>query len=112
MTRFERGEVVLVQFVFADERGRKRRPGLILSSADYHADRNEVVIAALTSNTERLLYGDTLLTRWSEAGLPRPSVVTAIVRTVKESMIAAGVGRLPQAEMKRVESNLRRCLGL
>jgi hypothetical protein len=32
MTRFSRGDVVLVKFVFADEKGATQRPGLIVST--------------------------------------------------------------------------------
>lgn len=62
-TSCERGDVVLVRFVFADERGAKRRPVLVLSGDDGHAGREEVIVAALTSNVARLLPGDHLIER-------------------------------------------------
>jgi len=39
MTSFSRGDVVLVKFVFSDEKGAKQRPGLIVSTDGYHQGR-------------------------------------------------------------------------
>ena len=54
MTSFSRGDIVLVKFVFADEKVVKQRPGLIVSTARYHQGRGETILAAITSNVGRL----------------------------------------------------------
>src|SRR6266403_1965133 len=41
MTSCSRGDVVLVKFVFADEKGAKQRPGLIVSIDRYHQGRRD-----------------------------------------------------------------------
>lgn len=112
MTSFSRGDVVLVRFVFADEKGTKRRPGLIVSTDRYHQGRREAILAAITSNVDRLLVGDYAITAWREAGLLSPSVVTGIVRTIKQEMIAARMGALPASELHAVEDTLREVLAL
>ena len=86
MTGFSQGDVVLVNFVFSDESGVKHRPAMILSTDRYHRSRQETVVAAITSNVQRLLVGDHKLRAWREAGLLYPSVVTGIIRTVKQDM--------------------------
>lgn len=112
MTSSDRGAIVLVRFVFADETGAKRRPALVLSTEQYHAGRREVLVAAITSNVGRLLVGDHLIEGWHEAGLPLPSVVTGILRTVKHNMIDARLGVLSDPDLTSVEHNLRVSLGL
>lgn len=72
MTSFSRGDIVLVKFVFADEKGVNQR----------------------------------------EAGLPHPSVVTGILRTIKHEMIARTLGGLPAPELRAVEEKLRQVLEL
>ena len=67
-TGYSRGDVVLVQFIFSEETGSKRRPVLLLSSEQYMRGRQEVVVSAITSNTRRLLTGDHLMIDWEEAG--------------------------------------------
>ena len=112
MTSCSRGDIVLVKFVFADEKGAKQRPGLILSTDQYHHGRREAILAAITSNVGRLLVGDYAITAWREAGLLHPSIVTGIVRTIKHDMIASRMGVLPASEMHAVEETLREILAL
>ena len=112
MTSFSRGDVVLVKFVFADERGAKQRPGLIVSTDRYHQGRREMIMAAITSNVGRLLVGDYKVKAWRESGLLYPSIVTGIVRTIKHDMIASKMGELPVSELRSVENKLREILAL
>src|SRR5882672_10082849 len=86
MTSCSRGDVVLVKFVFADEKGAKQRPGLIVSVDRYHQGRQDAILAAITSNVGRLLVGDYKIRAWREAGLLFPSTVTGIIRTIKQKM--------------------------
>ena len=57
MTGFNRGDVVLVNFIFPDESGVNRRPGLIISTVAYHVGRDEAIVVAITSRTDRILVG-------------------------------------------------------
>ena len=109
---YERGTIVLVRFVFADETGAKQRPALILSTPQYHAGRHEVVVAALTSNVGRMLVGDHAIKAWRRAGLPLPSVVTGILRTIKRDMIVGTLGALSGSDLRAVERHVRASLGL
>ena len=112
MTSFSRGDLVLVKFVFADEKGVKQRPGLIVSTDRYHRSRRETILVAITSNLGRLLAGDYKIKAWRESGLLYPSIVTGIVRTIKHDMIAGKLGALPLAELAAVEDGLREILAL
>lgn len=112
MTTYSRGDVVLVKFVFADEKGIKQRPGLVVSSAAYHRGRREAILAAITSRMGRSLVGDYRVAQWKEAGLPLPSTVTGIIRTIKQDMIIRKLGALSSAELASVESQLRVSLAL
>lgn len=112
MTTCRRGEIVLVSFVFADEKGVKKRPALVLSAEAYHAGRKEMIVAAMTSNIERILHGDYMIKDWKSCGLPLPSVVTAIIRTVKQDMVLRTLGTLPSPERKAFDKSLRSVLSL
>jgi len=46
---YEKGEVVLVPFPFADLTAAKQRPALIISSKSYNKKHAEVLIIAITS---------------------------------------------------------------
>jgi len=108
---YEQGDVVLVRFVFTDETGAKLRPTVILSTSDYHEGRQEVIVAAITSNVQRLLAGDHLIEGWQGAGLLFPSVATGIIRTVKQAMIERRLGKMPAADMQAIQEQIRHVLG-
>ncbi|HLE43757.1 MAG TPA: type II toxin-antitoxin system PemK/MazF family toxin [Methylomirabilota bacterium] len=112
MTDCGRGDVILVGFVFADESGRKLRPALVVSSAGYHRARHEVIVAAITSNVRRRLFGDHLISDWKGAGLLFPSVATGILRTIKRSMVHRKLGAMPKTDLEAVDQALQRSLGL
>jgi mRNA-degrading endonuclease toxin of MazEF toxin-antitoxin module len=48
MTVYNRGDVVLVGFVFSDESGKKLHPAVVISSAAYNRARQEVIVAAMS----------------------------------------------------------------
>lgn len=111
-TGYRRGDIVLVNFLFSEEAGVKKRPALVVSSDAYQKGRQEAIVAAITSNLGRHLIGDTLVSDWKGAGLLYPSQVSMVVRTVKQPMIARQLGRLERENLDSVEKNLRIVLGL
>jgi len=112
MTEYSRGDVVLVSFVFPDETGIKQRPAVVVSSETYHQGREEAIIAAITSRTDRVLVGDHLISDWQGAGLLFPSVATGIIRTIKQGMIARKLGAMAEHDLQSVDKNLELALGL
>lgn len=112
MTGYKRGDVVLIGFVFSDESGRKLRPALVLSSPAYHRGRREVIVAAITSNVRRRLFGDHLISEWKGAGLLFPSTATGILRTITSAMIERQLGTMARPDLDAVDRRLRRSLAL
>ncbi len=111
MTKYKRGDIVLVDFGFSEETGSKKRPTLIISSDNYHSDRQEVIVVAITGNIKRALFGDTKIDKWKEAGLICPSLVTGIMRTIKGTMIIRKLGTLLLQDFQKVQKNLGKALG-
>ena len=112
MIAYRRGDVVLVGFVYSDESGRKVRPALVISASAYHRAREEMIVAAITSNIGRRRFGDHHIGDWREAGLLFPSMVTGIIRTIKRNMVVRKLGSLAQSDLEGVDREMRKCLGL
>ena len=112
MTNYKSGDLVLVEFVFTDETGSKKRPALIISSDNYNKNRHEVIVAAITSNIARILTGDTMIDGWEEAGLIYPSLVTGVIRTIKKNMISRKLGALTKQDLTKVQENLKKAIKL
>jgi mRNA interferase MazF len=111
MIKCKYGGIVLINFGFSEGIGFKKRPALVISSEAYHAERQEVVILAITSNVNRIFLGDTKISEWKEAGLLYPSLVTAIIRTVKSDMIFRKIGEISQVDLNKVNENVRKIIG-
>ncbi|MEW6033632.1 MAG: type II toxin-antitoxin system PemK/MazF family toxin, partial [Chloroflexota bacterium] len=88
------------------------RPAVIVSSDAYHQGRQEAIIAAITSRTDRMLVGDHRIGDWREAGLLFPSVATGIIRTIKQDMIARRLGALADDDLQALSRNLKLAMGL
>jgi len=112
MTKYSRGNVVLVSFVFADETGVKQRPAVIISSDTYHQQRQEAIISAITSRIDRILVGDHVINDWREARLLFPSVATGIIRTIKQSLVVRKLGKMPGDDLKEIDKQLSIAFGI
>ncbi len=110
MTNYKRGDIVLVDFGFSEGVGAKKRPVLIISSDNYHKSRQEVIVAAITSNIKRALFGDTKIDKWKEARLIYPSLVTGVIRTIKVRVIIHKLGVLSKQDFQKVQKNLGKAM--
>ena len=110
MINYNQGDMLLVDFSFSEGAGSKKRPALIISSDNYHKKRQEVIIMAITSNIDRVLFGDTRINQWKEAGLLFPSVVTAIIRTIKTRIAIRKLGVLSKQDFHSVRESLKKAI--
>jgi len=109
--KYKQRDVVLVEVIFSEDLGVKKRPALIISDKYYHNYREEVVVSAITSNIDRLLAGDTKIQNWQKAGLKYPSLVTGIIQTIKINMIGRKLGKLSERDFLETQINLKKSLG-
>lgn len=110
MINFKPGDIVLIEVIFSEQTGSKKRPALIISTEDYNKNRKDIIIAAITSNTSRILLADTLIEEWKKSGLLCSSVVTATIQTIKNDMIIKKLGNLPKKEFDNVKFNLKKAI--
>ncbi len=80
-------------------------------SDDYNKGRQEVIVAAVTSNIKRVLSGDTKIDGWKEAGLLYPSLATGIIRTLKANLIIRKLGTLRKQDFQKAQDNLKKAMG-
>lgn len=113
MTIYERGEVILVPFPFSERLAAKRRPALIISSNDYNASCEDLLIAQITSRVDvRPRPGDYNLTAWKEAGLLAPSLVRARIATINKSLVIRRLGHLLENDLEAVTAALAIAVGV
>lgn len=107
MTNYKRGDIVLVDFIFSTGTGIKKRPALIISGEKYNNTRQDIIIAAITSNISRNLFGDTMIEHWQAAGLLKPSVCAGIIQTINFTLIERKLGEVVESDLKEIIQNLK-----
>jgi len=109
---YKTGDIVLVEIIFADRTGIKKRPAVIICSQSYIKARDDIIVAPITSNIKRTLLGDTKIKEWERAGLLRPSQVVGIFQTIHSSLIERKLGKLADKDLQTAKINLRKTLAL
>ena len=113
MTRYNRGDVILVPFPFTDQTTTKKRPAIIVSSDAYNSISQDVVIMAITGQIRgRIGIGEFLIEDWQDAGLLRPSAVKSAISTIEQRLVLKLLGRLSGRDRSTLEKALRELFDL
>jgi mRNA interferase MazF len=111
-TNYSRGDVVLVPFPFTDLSSAKQRPGLVISADAFNSTRDDVLVAAITSQIPVKLATDEFLIPAHElgaCGLPKPSVLKlSKLVALHRQLVIKRIGSLPAATLTQVLAQLRR----
>ena len=110
-THFNRGDVVLVSFPFTDLRSAKQRPALVISADTFNAIRDDVLLAAITSQVPDVLAADEFLipsAALAPAGLPKPSIIRLLkLVSLHRTLIVRRIGSLSVATLNEACGQLR-----
>lgn len=102
------GDVVLVSFPFTDQSQRKLRPAVVVSADDYRRLHDDVVLVALTTQLQSA--DESALTRWKDAGLPKPTWVKPVILSLASSLITRNLGSLCSEDVAIVRAALNRMI--
>ena len=112
MTNYDFGDVVLVPFPFTDQSTTKKRPAIVVSSADYNSQRPDLILVAVTSQIRQsTFFGEISVTEWKQAGLIKPSIIKPIFTTVDKGLVLKKLGLLRKDDRKALQNILQSILG-
>ncbi len=112
MTNYEFGDIVLVPFPFTDQTSSQQRPAVVVSSAEYHSERRDLILLAITSQVRISRFrGEATVTMWREAGLLKPSVLKPVVATVERRLVRRKLGKLEDQDLRELRRVLSVILG-
>ena len=113
MTRYNRGDVILVPFPFSDQTAAKKRPAIIVSSDSYNSISQDIVIMAITGQIRSHIgVGEFLIEDWQSAGLLRPSAVKSAISTIEQRLVVKILGRLSSKDVSTLEEALKELFDL
>lgn len=106
MTAYNKGDIYLANVIFTDGTAVKKRPVAIVSGKSFNSKRDEVIVAAITSNIIRKIVGDIPIKDWAESGLAFPSVVTGLLFTMKKDRLVKKLGKLSKSDLAILQSTI------
>ena len=117
--KVQRGDIVLVDFPYSDQTGRKVRPALVVQ-ADILNQRLDDTILALIISSQRRRIGaatqfqiDITTTEGQQTGLRLNSVVQCEnLITYDQALILRVLGHLSASAMQQIDSCLKAALGI
>ena len=112
MTSYDFGDVVLVPFPFTDQTGAKKRPAVVVSSAAYNTARHDLILMAVTSQTQKIVsFGEVEIIEWRKANLLKPSVIKPVLTTIEKRLALRRLGALEAIDRAALQTALRNIIG-
>jgi len=108
---YQKGDVILVPFPFADMRATKARPALVVSDAAYEQSTGNLILIQITTQVARYP-SDYVLRNWASAGLKKPSIVRLKLATLAAALVRYKTGVMAGTDLKGVDTRLRQVLRL
>ena len=88
----------------------KRRPAIVISTAEYHAKRPDVLLALITGRVEKAdTIFDCVIFDWEDAGLQLPSAMRSFLFSKPRAQVDK-IGTLSDADWSEVQKRLRLAL--
>ena len=113
MTPYKKGDIILVPFPFSDQTFSKKRPAVVISSDVYNSRYLDIIIMAVTSNTQNpLRIGECLIEDYASAGLLKPSVIKSAISSIDKSLILKKLGALSSGDLDLLNKTLKELLSL
>lgn len=113
MTAYKRGDVVLIPFPFSNQTDAKKRPAVIISSDAYNNISSDIVIMAITSQTEKTIgIGECLIQEWRDAGLLKPSAVKPAISTIEQTLVLKKLGKISLQDLISMDAALKEFLAI
>ena len=105
MTAYKRGDVVLVPFPISNQTAAKKRPAVIISSDAYNNISSDIVIMAITSQTEKTTgIGECLIHDWRDAGLLKPSAIKPAISTIEQTLVLKKLGKISLQDLTSMDT--------
>ena len=100
---YQFGDVVLVPFPFTDQSAAKKRPGVVVSSTEYHKARRDLILMAATSQMRSTdTFGELIVHDWQTAKFLKPSALKPVLATLDRSLVIGTPGRLSAGDQQRL----------
>jgi mRNA interferase MazF len=107
MSTFKTFDVIVVPFPFTDRAEIKKRPALVLSSADHFNTKIDHSICAMITSAQHTQWPlDVIITDLESCGLQKPSLIRLKLFTLDNRLIYGTLGTLGSQDRKKLQKSL------
>ena len=117
--KVQRGDIVLVDFPYSDQTGRKVRPALVVQADVWNQRLADTILALITSSQRRRVGASTQFeidittAEGQQTGLRLNSVVQCEnLVTYEQALVLRVLGRLSTSAMQQIDGCLKAALGI
>lgn len=100
---FDKWDIVVVPFPFADLAKSKLRPALILSKKRFNDSHSHTIMAMITSAKHSSWSSDVKISNLTKAGLTNESIIRFKLFTIDNRLIQKKIGKLAKQDSLRIE---------
>jgi mRNA interferase MazF len=115
MIGYKRGDIVLVPFPFTDFSTLKQRPALVISSDAFNRSHADVILIAITSQSDSASKGNNYLIKGIEqkrCGLLKEGVVlVGKIITIDQRLIRVTLGTLSPKVLEEISKRISKIIG-
>lgn len=105
-------DILLIPFPFTDQTGTKKRPAIVINSANYNQRYKDLILMAVTSQINKpLKFGEVEIIEWQKAGLLKPSIIKPVFTTVDENIVIKQLGSLEISDKNNLQNIIPKILG-
>ena len=105
------GDVIWIEFPGVVQT--KRRPAVVIPTATYHANRPDIIVGLVTSQTAKAnAPTDYLIQDWQTAGLRVASSFRAFIVTLPATSVVSTIGTLTSTDWTQVVARIKLAIDL
>jgi mRNA interferase MazF len=112
-TVYDSGDVVLVKFIFTDQKQSAKRPAVVVSTAAYNQSHPDMLLMPITSQSHQSAqFGAVPVRDLNKAGLLKGSFIKLVIGTYRHAAIIRTLGKLDPSTHVALKQAMAAVLGL
>lgn len=114
LSSIEQGELVVADIMFAEQSGKKRRLGLVLSNSEFNKNSKDVIVLKVTSSARKTEYAIQLENENTEnKALKKESMIMSdFPVTLAKENILARPDKINIEKLREVKNKVKKIYGL
>jgi mRNA interferase MazF len=104
------GDILVCLFPFSNHSEYKKRPVVVISSEQYHTQKEDLIVLAITSKVDKLLDFEAIIEDWDDAGLFKVSGFKSLIFTITKKKVYMKLGTLSDKDQLNLVKTVKQII--